>query len=454
MALTLLSSPGRNPGSPGSPDSSQYNSSIEALNPSSFLAAFSNLETHEISDSEDSNNPDPPWWDGIYGTKAGNVGDMEEELLDACEDGDLEAVRELVGNEDYQKSNVNLDCRVPLGAPNAPQYSRTKRSVIYRPSAFQIACANGRMEIIEFLIDREEVRFFCHPIILLIYSSTHLIAHQCKFDTTDMDEKNALHDATIEGHLDVVKILLKTQRVPNMVPTVDCKRNTVLHHACDNEHFEIAKFLVTQTFRKKIDYRAVNEKGDTALKIACGRGCFDIVKVIVERGKLGLEDCEFPDKKNTRPLHAACWKGHFKVVEYLVGVMGVEIDSFDAQNRTGLYLAAVNGHLECVKYLAGLGADLTISYAFSFTPQEVALKNGWKEIGKFLRDLQRQKNLEKKQRLEEANARTAGVDAKEKHRRLLKAGEMVQVRKFVKGRTDKNVKELDSFDFEEIEGGG
>ena len=88
-----------------------------------FLAAFSNLESHEISDSEDSDNPPPPWWDGVYGTAASEQFDMEEELLDACEDGDLEAVLELVGN-DYQKSNVNLDCLVPLNAPDAPSYSR------------------------------------------------------------------------------------------------------------------------------------------------------------------------------------------------------------------------------------------------------------------------------------------------------------------------------------------
>ena len=122
-----------------------------------FLAAFSNLETHEVEDSEDEDNPQKPWWDGVYGTGEGDVFDMEEELLDACEDGDLTAVMDLIGN-DIQKSNVNLDCDVPLGAPDAPQYSRSKRTVIYRPRAFQIACANGRLDIVEFLIEREEVR--------------------------------------------------------------------------------------------------------------------------------------------------------------------------------------------------------------------------------------------------------------------------------------------------------
>ena len=79
------------------------------------------------------------------------------------------------------------------------------------------------------------------------------------------------------------------------------------------------------------------------------------------------------------------------------------------------------------------------------------MKSGWKEIGVFLRDLQRQKNLERKARIEAANAKTAGVDAKErKHKLLLDKDEERLVKEFMKGRKDKKVKMLDTFHYDTI----
>jgi len=415
---------------PGSPDSQALELAFNAPHMpdhsnDNFLAAFSNLESYEVSDSGDEEEERPPWWDGVYGTKEGDQFDMEEELLDACEDGDLQAVLDLVG-DDYQKSNVNLDCLVPVGAPEAPKYSRSRRTVVYRQQAFHIACANGRLDIVDYLIEREE----------------------CKFDVVDIAGLNPLISACIGGWTEVVKLLVKTQRVPNMMQSVDLKGWNSLMHAVDRGYFELCKFLVTQTFRKKIDLNQRNEKGETAAKLAAARGYKDILEMMVSRGKLKRRDVSSGDENGNTCLHASCNKGHFEVVKFLVEKMKVDIDVTDNHNRTGLYFAAVSGHEEIVRYLAGLNADLTISYAFSYTAQEIALKNGFKEIGVFLRDLQRQKNLERKARIEADNARTAGVDAVErKHKLLLEPGEMKLVKEFLQGRKDINIKELDEFDF-------
>jgi hypothetical protein len=156
----------------------------------------------------DSSSDDGDWWDGVYGTFPGEDMDSEEALLDACKDNDIDAVLDLIG-DDIQKSEVNLDCRVPMNHPNPPIYSRSRRSVMYEDSAFHICCARGHQELVDFFIQREE----------------------CDFTMPDMDKLTPLHAAVASNHIDIVKALVKSQRVPNMLPAVDRSGRTCMYVA-------------------------------------------------------------------------------------------------------------------------------------------------------------------------------------------------------------------------------
>jgi len=111
----------------------------------------------------DSSSDEEEWWNGVYSAPMGEEADKEEEMLDACKDNDIDRVLSLIG-DDLQKSQVNLDARIPLGFPNPPRFSRKRRSVVFEPGFFQAVCERGHEELVKYFIQREE----------------------CRFDTTDM----------------------------------------------------------------------------------------------------------------------------------------------------------------------------------------------------------------------------------------------------------------------------
>jgi ankyrin repeat protein len=371
----------------------------------------------------DSSDDETDWWDGVYGTPFGVDCDKEEELIDACKDGNVDAVLELIGN-DFQKSEVNLDCRVLVNHPNPPVYSRKRRTVMFESSPFHICCELGHEELVQYFINREE----------------------CNFLTTDMDDLTPLHSAVVNDHLPIVKLLVKSQRVPNMLERKDRTGRTPLYIAAQLGRSDILTFLVKQTFRNKADVDATQNDGSTPLHMACRNGHLECVKILHDKGKANVE---LSNHKELRPLHAAVLSRSCEIVEFLYKNCAADLNVLDSANRSPFYLAAQNDDFALVKQISQYdGIDMQLGYAYSYTAQETALakKPQNKEIGFYIRDLQRARDIEKKERIEAAN-KAMGKKNREgtKKKTLLSEDEWAIAKEFIKGK--RNLIALDTINF-------
>jgi len=301
----------------------------------------------------------------VYATPLGKDEENEVDLIDACKANDIDTVLTLIG-DNIQKSAVNLDCRISINHPNHPIYSRKRRTVMFENSAFHIVCEAGFLELVQYFIKREE----------------------CNFHTTNMENQTPLHSAAANDHLQVVKLLVREQKVPNMLNEVDRLGRTPLYVAAQKGHYDVLSFLVTQTFRKKavVDARARNLS--TPLIAAARNGHYDCVKLLIKNSA----DTEAAMLKGLRPLHASAIAGSLKQCEFLIEEANVDINSVDDFNRTAFFFSCQQENYELVKFFSSYDAcDMKIACGFSYTGQESLLAKNNKKIGFYVRDLQRKR---------------------------------------------------------------
>ena len=90
-----------------------------------------------------------------------------------------------------------------------------------------------------------------------------------------MSHNTALHMASANGHLKIVEMLIKVEKLnPNVQNDTG---NTALHYACLNGHLEVVKLFVDY---KKCDKNLKNETGRIALEDALQTGHTDIAVIL------------------------------------------------------------------------------------------------------------------------------------------------------------------------------
>ena len=362
----------------------------------------------------DSSSDDEPWWDGVYDTHISDASEKELDLIDACKDNDIDTVLTLIG-DNIQQSEVNLDCRVCVGHPGPPKYSRRRRTVMYENSPFHICCEEGHLDLVEYFIKREE----------------------CNFHTTDMELRTTLHSACERGHVQIVKLLLKEQKVPNMLSETDRLGRTPLFLAAQKGQLEVLKLLCKQTYRRKpdIDVKADNES--TPLIAACRNGHLECVKLLVEKGA----NVEAEMDKGVRPLMASAIipdeKVSVELCTFLLtnNTQKAELNAVDHNNRTAFFFACQEENFPLVMYLASHEElNMKIACGSAFTGQEALLQKKNKEIGFWVRDLQRTRDKERKDKIERANRELGMKNEGPKKKQLINDDEWKIVKEFKKGR--------------------
>lgn len=163
-----------------------------------------------------------------------------------------------------------------------------------------LACANGRMEILRFLVEK------CGG----------------KLNYLDTMQENCLMAATKVSSLEIVKFLLLD------------KSPTLLNHA--------------------------NKNGKTCLFIACSYGYLEIAKFLIEEIKC---DLEIRDNEKSTVLHEACFKGHLKIVKCLVK-NGAKVNAVNNDGESPLFLATCANRTEIIQFLIENGADVNIKSNF------------------------------------------------------------------------------------------
>ncbi|XP_075051853.1 ankyrin repeat and SAM domain-containing protein 1A isoform X5 [Mixophyes fleayi] len=173
--------------------------------------------------------------------------------------------------------------------------------------------------------------------------------------------------------------LLSIWRGPN-VNCVDSSGYTPLHHASLNGHKEVVEVLL----RNEVVTNIADCKGCFPLHLAAWKGDAHIVRLLIHHGPSHAKVNE-QNNDNETALHCAAQYGHTEVVRVLLEEL-TDPTMRNHKMETPLDLAALYGRLEVVKLLLNAHPNLLSCHTRKHTPLHLAARNGHRAVVRVLLD--------------------------------------------------------------------
>ncbi len=234
-------------------------------------------------------------------------------LIDACQKGNLEAIKDLYAQ--------GMDLCTPNLLDN---------------SAVVLACAYGHADVVAYMLSLPGMR-----------------------ESVGIDTGNYLVWGHVDQHkhLQVLKLLVDAGASQRANPK---QKFAVLRMAIQAGYREVVSYLLSLPEMREdavINYLSENDKEYSLIFSACVHGQLDVIHLLVKAGA-NLSDENF---KIHTAFYKAIEKGHAGVVDYLLklnsgGEQGQISDQLDLEDT--LLFACEKGHLEVVKLLIQAGANL------------------------------------------------------------------------------------------------
>ncbi|XP_067894057.1 2-5A-dependent ribonuclease-like isoform X2 [Heterodontus francisci] len=178
--------------------------------------------------------------------------------------------------------------------------------------------------------------------------------------------KTALMDAVMEGHEDIVKILLDEMCAD--VNALDNLGKTVLIHALAKDKQAIVETLLDHG----ADVNTMDNNRNTPLSIALTRSPLNTC--VVELLLKYKPNLNIPDNNGKTPLILAVEKSS-EVVKLLLEDESIEINAQDNSGRTALLAAVENKDASLTKLLCERGADVSCMDKSGNTPFMIVRRN-------------------------------------------------------------------------------
>ncbi|XP_013772275.1 ankyrin repeat and SAM domain-containing protein 1A-like isoform X2 [Limulus polyphemus] len=205
-----------------------------------------------------------------------------------------------------------------------------------------------------------------------------------------MGKEQELLEAARNGNLSVVERILN-QRARKSGPLASLRRGpgantqdpsgyTSLHHSALNGHKDIVSLLLTHEASTNV----VDNKGSTPLHLAAWTGNTEIVKLLLVHGP-SVPNVNHTNHDHETALHSAAQYGHTDVVSLLLqNNCDPTVRNF--KEETALDLAAQYGRLETVEQLVKHSPQLLRNNIKKHSPLHLASRNGHKQVVKTLLD--------------------------------------------------------------------
>ncbi|XP_076334831.1 uncharacterized protein LOC143238461 isoform X4 [Tachypleus tridentatus] len=205
-----------------------------------------------------------------------------------------------------------------------------------------------------------------------------------------MGKEQELLDAARSGNLSVVERIL-SQRARKSGPLASLRRGpgantqdpsgyTSLHHSALNGHKDIVALLLTHEASTNV----VDNKGSTPLHLAAWTGNTEIVKLLLVHGP-SVPNVNLANHDHETALHSAAQYGHTDVVTLLLQ-NNCDPTIRNLKEETALDLAAQYGRLETVEQLIKHNPQLLRNNIKKHSPLHLASRNGHKQVVKTLLD--------------------------------------------------------------------
>uniref|UniRef100_A0A915KDU0 RING-type E3 ubiquitin transferase n=1 Tax=Romanomermis culicivorax TaxID=13658 RepID=A0A915KDU0_ROMCU len=206
----------------------------------------------------------------------------------------------------------------------------------------------------------------------------------------------ALQAAAQNGHLDVVKLLIKQKA---NLELEDKDGDRAIHHAAFGDEPAIIEILA----KSKVDLNARNKRKQTALHIAVNKGYLSVVKTLIESGShcslqkrddviallltQGQADVTLTNNNGFNVLHHAALRGNASAMRIILQNLHRPwvVDEKKDDGYTALHLAALNNHVEVANLLITLGhVNINMQNANSQTVLHLAVERQHTQIVRLL----------------------------------------------------------------------
>lgn len=259
----------------------------------------------------------------------------------------------------------------------------------YHRAALSFASERGFDDVVQLLIKGPKFHWK-----RAFKNATRLsITNGADVNKKDRDSRTALFYAAWNGHVSIVKRLLKARARVDMVDTiggtplsyalccgqedivteltrgsqpdsVDKIRRELLLSAVKHGHDLVVKRLLDSGG----DPGAADDQGASLIVLATKHGKTNIVKLLIERGA----DVDKGDRDGKTPLMLAINKGETNAIKLLIE-KGADINKGDRFSKTPLMLAINEGETNVIELLIAKGANIDNGNRYNETPLMLAI---------------------------------------------------------------------------------
>ncbi|CAI8017368.1 Protein TANC2 [Geodia barretti] len=197
--------------------------------------------------------------------------------------------------------------------------------------------------------------------------------HSCQFRYLQVStqERTELHDAAERGDVEAVERLLSTS--VNINSRTEDEGDTALLVASLRGHVEVVRLLLKAGAAVFIP----DKDGLSPLYVASQEGHTEVVDVLV---KAGADVNQATTKESCSvPLGAAAGKGHTETVQRLLEA-GANVNHQNKEGLTPVNSASLKGHTAVVQLLIENGADISICQKDGASPLYVASEYGHSDV--------------------------------------------------------------------------
>ena len=173
--------------------------------------------------------------------------------------------------------------------------------------------------------------------------------------------ETSFHIACKNGHLKIVKLLLKNSYPEIGFNTKDLDLNAICHLpigetaftlACKKGHLEVVKLLIENSAAYSIHLNAKDWYGRTAFTSASIHGHSDIFKIIMKNAAASSIDLKMDYKYLIVAFHVACLRGHSDMVKFFqesAATFGIDLNMEANNVMKAFNIACFNGHSDVIK---------------------------------------------------------------------------------------------------------
>ncbi|CAG7721205.1 unnamed protein product [Allacma fusca] len=198
-----------------------------------------------------------------------------------------------------------------------------------------------------------------------------------KISSPQKDMCNAVHLASAQGSLEMVKLMFEIQpgEKDYSLNACDVELMSPLHYASMFDHKEIVEYLVSQG----ADLSLVEKNGWTPLHLAATRNAWQSVKILMKlTGEIQLQD-----KNGHTVLHLIvkfCGDLHRIMDDETLPQFLLILETQDKRGNTAMHIAAKNGQIKSLAKLLKLGCSITTKNNYGENVFHVACRHKQTEI--------------------------------------------------------------------------